>query len=100
MYLLCRGFIVETCIVVQHVGGGSTNSPRTSPVAKKPCPPIQVIMYSITSFLNIVTKYIEMVINKIPHYILYRNTGLSIITCTYLSTPKCKTPGGGLKTWT
>lgn len=55
-YLLCRGFTVETCIVVQHVGGGSTNSPQTSPVAKKPCPPIQVILDSITFCFQILLQ--------------------------------------------
>lgn len=37
-----KGFTVETCIVVQHVGGATATSPHSSPVAKKPCPPAQV----------------------------------------------------------
>ena len=53
LILFCRGFSVETCIVVQHVGDGSTNSPGTSPVAKKPCPPVQVILYSTTFYFQI-----------------------------------------------
>lgn len=57
MILFCRGFTVETCIVVQHVGGGSTNSPGTSPVAKKPCPPVQVIvLFHNFLFPNFVMK--------------------------------------------
>ena len=51
LILFCRGFSVETCIVVQHVGDGSTNSPGTSPVAKKPCPPVQVILIFSNSLI-------------------------------------------------
>ena len=35
---------MESCIVVQHVGGGSGNG-SASPVAKRPCPDIAVSLY-------------------------------------------------------
>lgn len=37
-----RGFVVESCIVVQHVSRGADNGNSDPPVAKRPCPEVPV----------------------------------------------------------
>ena len=44
--LFSRGVSLESCIVVQHVGGDSKNG-CASPVSKKPCPDLKVCPYLI-----------------------------------------------------
>ena len=66
----CRGFTVETCIVVQHVGGATATSPHSSPVAKKPCPPAQVIhcsiIFDLLVFLH--SKEMHIVLGSLARY--------------------------------
>lgn len=41
-HLFCRGFVVGSCIVVQHVGHAGSGNGSVSPAAKRPCPEVQV----------------------------------------------------------
>ena len=53
--LFSRGFSVESCIVVKHVGGDSENG-SASPLAKKPCPDSEVCDYFKLEILLFVTS--------------------------------------------
>ena len=54
LFFICiffRGFVVESCIVVQHVSGGANNGNSDPPVAKRPCPefPVNAVNHTTQS---------------------------------------------------
>lgn len=61
--LFSRGVSLESCIVVQHVGGDSKNG-GASPVSKKPCPHLKVCPY---------LKFLKVAYLTVKHKLPFNN---------------------------